>query len=508
MTKQNIYSGKKIVVLISILLLALNLIIRLPVAPHELGSDSLFIHTLSQAICSTSYAAWLLSPLSFFGLYPYSYASGLPHILAIASLTTDLNMEWTIYCSSFIFGLFGVVASFLLAGEFNRHFSFRYLVALLFTLSPLTIVFTLWTASARGIFFMVVPLFVWCLLRWYERRSYRYGLILAILFLTLATLHKMFVLLALIVLGYVLARYVSNNYHKFYPKYLPYLFIVVIISLFILQFLFMQNAWAQDYNHFTMLKGDAWYHYLIGACICMTARLGVLLPLSVIGLISIIFKQSKLFTDWFLLCTSVLFIPLLGHSFYVYQMLQPFFIILAAIGVFSLFKVFKSMPRQYLGTAVLVAVLVLVIVFSSWIIYTSYTNVNPGGYKNYMTESTYSLTQFVEQKTDNQPIAGSGVVRRYIGAYTSNPVTLSGSYPLEQLIYEPQRNRSLDIRLKPLPNTINKLTQFIKSPFASSTDPYKLQIKYIVRSYEADLQGGDLINNIVYCNGFEEIQSV
>ncbi|WP_231476832.1 hypothetical protein, partial [Methanoculleus sp. MH98A] len=100
----------------------------------------------------------------------------------------------------------------------------------------------------------------------------------------------------------------------------------------------------------------------------MTARLGALLPLSVIGLIAVIFKQSKLFTDWFLLCTSVLFIPLLGVSFYVYQTLQPFFVILAAIGIFSLFKVFKSVPRQYLG----VVVLVLVIVFASWIIHTSY----------------------------------------------------------------------------------------------------------------------------------------
>lgn len=497
--KRDNYLDGYIFVLIPILLLTLNLIIRLPVTPHELGNDSFFIHAISQEICSTGYAAWLLSPLSFFGLYPYSYASGLPHILAITSLITDLNLEWTIYYSSLFFGLLGVLASFLLAGEFSDRLSFRCLVTLLFTLAPLTIEFTLWTASSRGIFFMMVPLFIWCLLRWHKHQSHRYGLILAILCLTLATLHKMFVLLFLVIFGYTLARYVSNNYHKFYPKYIPYLFLIVVISLFVLQFFFIQNSWAQGYNHFAILKGDAWYHYLIGTCICMTARLGVLLPLSVIGLISIIFKHSKLFVDWFLLCTSVLFIPLLGVSFYVYQTLQPFFIILAAIGMYSLFSIFKSMPRHYLG----IAVLVLVIVFASWVIHASYTNSNTDGYRNYMAESAYSLTQFVEQKTDNQPIGGSGLTLRYIGAYSSNPVQLA--YFLDQPIYEPQRGRSLDIHLKPLPKTVNELAAFAKRPFISSNNLNSLQSKYVVRHYGVDLQGEDVVNNIVYCNGFEKV---
>lgn len=485
-----------------ILLFALNLIIRFPIAPHEFGNDSFFIHILSQAICSTGYATWLLSPLSFFGLYPYSYASGLPHILAIASLTMDLSMEWTIYYSSLFFGLFGVAASFLLAGEFSDRLSFRYLVALLFTLAPLTIVFTLWTASSRGIFFMSVPLFVWCLLRWHKRRSYRYGLILAILFLTLAALHKMFVLLVLVILGYFLARYVSNNYRKLYPKCLPYILVIIVISLFIVQFFFMQNVWAQNYNHFTMLKGEAWYHFLIGTCICMAAKLGVLLPFSVIGLISVAFKQSKLFSDWFLLCTAVLFTPLLGHSFYVYQTLQPFFIILAAIGIFSLINVFMSVPRQYLATAILV----LAIGFSSWVVYTTYTNTDDQEYKNYLEESTYSLTQFIEQKTDNQPVGAKGVILRRIGAYSSNPVPLA--YSLDQFVYDPQRTRSLDIHLKPLPKTMNELSQFVKMPFASDHNLYNLQIKYVVEPYRVSLQREDVINNAVYCNGFEEIQVI
>ncbi len=500
--KLDICLSKSSLFLIPILLLALNLVIRFPIAPHELGTDSFFIHALSQTICSNNYAVWLLSPLSFFGLYPYSYASGLPHLLAITSLTTDLNMEWTIYYSSLIFGLLGVIASFSLASEFSDSLSFRSLVALLFTLAPLTIGFTLWTASSRGILFMITPLFVWCLLRWHKHRSYRYGLMLGMLFLTLAALHKTFVLLLLVFLGYILANYIYNNYYKFGSKNVPYLIVVVIISLFIVQFFFMQNAWAQDYNHFAMFKGDAWYHYLIGTCICMTARLGILLPLSMIGLITIVFKPSKLFTDWFLLCTAALSIPLLGHSFYVYQTLQPFFIIFAAIGILSLLEFFKPLSRQCL----VITILVLVIGFSSWVIYASYTNTDDQGYKNYMKESAYSLTQYIEQETENQPISGGGVIQRYIGAYTSNPVPLS--YSLDQLLYEPQRTRSLDIHLSPLPKTLNELSRFVKKPFASSNNLYNIQIQYLVRPYDVGLQGEDETNNIIYCNGFEEIQAM
>jgi len=57
-------------------IVALNLAFRYPTTDHEVGADSFVFHGLSQAIIDSKYAAWLINPLSLFGLYPLSHPSG------------------------------------------------------------------------------------------------------------------------------------------------------------------------------------------------------------------------------------------------------------------------------------------------------------------------------------------------------------------------------------------------------------------------------------------------
>jgi hypothetical protein len=55
---------------ILLLLVLLNIAVRIPVAPHEIGNDSFFIHWMAQSILEEGIALWLVHPASVFGLYP------------------------------------------------------------------------------------------------------------------------------------------------------------------------------------------------------------------------------------------------------------------------------------------------------------------------------------------------------------------------------------------------------------------------------------------------------
>ena len=65
------------------MLILLNIAVRIPVTPHEIGDDTFFIHWMAQSILEEKPAMWLVHPASVFGLYPYSYHSFVPFLLSI-----------------------------------------------------------------------------------------------------------------------------------------------------------------------------------------------------------------------------------------------------------------------------------------------------------------------------------------------------------------------------------------------------------------------------------------
>ena len=63
-------------------LIALNIILRIPTVPHEIGFDSFDIHILANSISAFGEARWWVHPLSVVGFFPLSYASSVPFILS------------------------------------------------------------------------------------------------------------------------------------------------------------------------------------------------------------------------------------------------------------------------------------------------------------------------------------------------------------------------------------------------------------------------------------------
>ena len=478
------------------LLIILNIIIRSPVTPHELGCDSFFIHDLANSISEYGYAKWVIHPLSFFGLYPYSYASGVPHLLSICSSITGLGTEWTIYMVSLLLGILGIFGAFVMAGEFSDNFYFKALVAFIFSLSPLALKFTVWTVSTRGMLLMLLPLFIWGLLRLYKEYRHKYLFLSVLLFILLASSHKMFVLTLPIIAAYLLAILLPRIEKRINTKYSPYILSFLFIFLFFIQFLFIKGWWTQRYTPF---HGGEWYYFLVGTIFTMVARLGFLIPLALVGLIVILFKKDRIAKDWFLIITVLLFTPLLSHSMYFYQILLPFISLLSVIGMFYLIKPVNRFVNQRHAVSF---ILIILICFSLFTLGVRYTNTDSRGYGNYMRESTYQLASYIQKETDNKPI--SGVEARRISAFVTNPT--SSLCDANYFVYDIINKEELQLKRKSLPKSLGELFAFVKYPYSVNPPTMEYNAQYMVGN--EDIRGDIKLydgKNKIYENGLEKI---
>ena len=189
-----------------------SLAMRYPTG-HEVGVDSFAIHTMAESIVVTGDAAWILNPLSYFGLYPVSYPSAGPFLLASLSLTTGIEIEGSILVSSLLLGVAGILTSYIMAREFRRSGSFALTVAFVYAFAPRFLASNLWQASTRNLFMALLPLFVWALLRFQRQPSAKNLTIGSVGVATLAASHHLVVLALVMAVALLFSIILRKGYH-------------------------------------------------------------------------------------------------------------------------------------------------------------------------------------------------------------------------------------------------------------------------------------------------------
>ncbi len=174
----------------------LAILMRYP-QDHEIGVDSFFVHALAAAIASTGSMAWLINPLSYFGLAPFSYSPAVPVSLASFTQLAGLDIEPAILVYSLVLGLLTPWVGFLFGRAAVHHEGVSLLFAFLLTTAQGMVTFTDWTLSTRGTFLVFAPLalafFVKAVI---GRRQSRTALLALVLVLSVLTLvHALWLLL-------------------------------------------------------------------------------------------------------------------------------------------------------------------------------------------------------------------------------------------------------------------------------------------------------------------------
>jgi len=422
--------SKRIKIKLFTLLIALNIILRIPFFPHEYGMDSFVIHALANSVSTFGRAEWWLSPLSIFGLYPYSECSAVPFVLSGISQTIGIDMEKVILLFCITLGLFTVFAAYIMAGQIIDDDLYKFLVAFGFSLSPAILNYLTWTIAARAPFIALLPLFVYSLLKC---RTYklRYGFSTLILFVLLFATHHLVYFLIPVFIGYfiVVISYKLKSHSKFKSikipeKYITFALIIAFLVMFAIPFQTRRLLEVGSrYEAVNMLFFGNLPRYA-----------GVLGVFAIGGFAYLLFKSNKRFEEWSLLFIMLFLMPLLYVETYMKWFIPCFILLLGSIGLINILKS-EGKKRKY-AILVVISFLLLSVSFSSF-----YQHWRTGGggvklFDNYMKESTYIAGLWVKENVVNGLTISNDVNTIGIRAFAVSGVPhLTGYYNSVDLAY-------------------------------------------------------------------------
>lgn len=349
---------KKYFFWILFLLILLNIIFRIPTMKNEPGSDTYVIHSLANSISINGY---FNTPniLSFFGMYPGSYPSAVPFFLSGFNLVTDMKMDQVILISSIVIGLIGLFTSLTLARRIKEDGLFSIFVAFGYSLSPVFLLFTIWSASTRHLFMALLPLYIWCLLGLMERTNKKKYIILFIVFtIILGASHRLFFLVPLIIFAFI-SSFILKNFKISVEVYrkkinvIPLLFIGIFLIWVALQIFHMgpyeKMHIMDDYESGVFFQGKGSDILFKNMLIDYGSKIGILSIFTIIGLCLILLKHWKDNKDIFILATLLIFSPIISYGTYVPLILLIFMCLLAGFGLVR----FKYLRKNYFTPAIL-----------------------------------------------------------------------------------------------------------------------------------------------------------
>lgn len=413
--------SKKVKIELFILLIILNLILRYSVTHHEIFHDSFEMHILANSLSEFGEARWWVHPLSIIGMYPNSYASAISFILSGISQCSGIDIELVIFIYGIIFGIFGIFASYILAGIIYDDDFFKFLVAFGFSVSQGILTVSTWSAHARSPFIILLPLFLYALLK-SSKHHLRFGLITVILsLLLLATHHLAFYLIPifaacfLVTIVYKLKEHISviKKVIKRSENLMPFF----LVSGFCLMF-----AYSFQTHHF-MSVGSRWVNLE-----CMAREysryIGILIFLAIGGFAYLLFKPNKRFEEWYLLVALLFLIPFIQDERYMKWFIIIFAILLAGIGLMNLHKL-NERKKKY-TTFIIVIFLLLSVTYSGFFQFMHTYQVGQGSLKRYMEDNTYITGLWIKENMDGRGICNSRWTGWRIGATSGFPL-LTGS---------------------------------------------------------------------------------
>lgn len=365
--------------LLCLLLIVLNIVIRIPSVSHEIGGDTYQLHTIANSITQFGEARWWINWLSVIGMYTYSYASAVPFCLSGISQITGTDMEITVYLYALSIGLLSAGTAYVMAGAFYNDFVFKYLISLFYSISSGVLTFTSWNASARGLYLVLFPLFIFVLLKKLPS-LWKKVCLLVLLFAFLRATHNFCYFTIPLVLVFTSIQLLTKTNISFKNlslyKYQNYMYLIVTCILFVVPF-------------FTKLfiVGSK-YGAVINLLITTTRYLGPIIVFTAPGYIYLCLKNNKTKYENFILISTLFFIPMFYNEIYGKFITLPILVYYIAIAVKNMItvrntKISKKVPL----TVLLVLLICSLTTFSSF-----YSHFRTGSSDSYFTMSEYSNT--------------------------------------------------------------------------------------------------------------------
>lgn len=397
-------------------LIALNLILRYPATPHAIGWDTFAVYALANSINAFGQAKWWVCPLSIGGFYPVSYASSVPFQVSGIFQCTDISMGWTVWLFSALTGVFAILFAYIMAGAIRNDDTFKFLVALGYSTAPGLLSLTTWQLSARGPFIVILPLFIYSLLK--TRDSLKYIPLTFILFMLLVVTHHLFYFTIPVIFIYfaVIMAYKLKGHIKIKNSYFANISFVGLFIIMLLIPFFTRIFISETGTRYI------WYELILKTYVRVV---GILLIFTITGFVYLLLKQGKKFEEWFLMLFLICFTPFLFIYRYTKSFATVFAIVLAGIALTNVTKVYNTQKRKY-ALSIIIIGLLLSVSFSGF--YQHYrTNIigRPTYNERYMEDGTYVAGLWVKDNIDKNMVGNDGDISGRVFAVSEVP-TLTG----------------------------------------------------------------------------------
>ena len=463
---------KRIIYVLLALLVILNIILRLPITPHEIGWDSFSIHALANSISTFGEARWWVHPASIGGFYPYSIASAVPFLLSGISQCTGIDMEWTIWLFCVLIGVFSAFTAYLMAGAIWDNDLFKFLVAFGFSISEGVLYFTTWTVSVRGLFVVLLPLFIYLLLK--TRTSIvRYSALTFILVIVLTVTHH----LVHFVIPIVTSYFVVTIYDKLkcYVRFIKVPNSFVSIGLLIC----FLGLFAMIFLNRSFILGGSRY-ILDDMLMTYTRFIGFLIIFVIGGFSYLVFKSDKSFEEWFLLITLMSLAPMLGNMIYTKWLILAFAFLLVGVGLTNVARMYNR-KRKSVFIAIVVILLLSVCMTGYYQAWHYEKKDVPAYWTRYPGEAVYESALWAKNNIDGNMVGyGGSITPLRIFALSGVP-TLSGSRACD-LAYGFVNLNDLNVTRIPL-----SMEWFEEEPYVITTKTHTGTEWYISHIREEDV---------------------
>jgi len=402
-----------------VLILLLNILLRIPSAPHEMGADSFIQHILANSLSENGYARWWINIFSVFGLYPYSSPSAVAFSLSAISQTSNVQTEVVIWLYSVIIGILGCLAVYVLSGKIKNNEEFKILLTFIYSISPGVLKYTTWEISTRGPFVALLPLFLVILLKNMPGISgyIRKYLILILLFILLLSTHHLVYFISIIILSYVISKILYNKFIEFINKRGIIILFVFCYSFVIPFFTYLFIAHSRYEQFYVILRSYLRY-------------VGLLLFFVPAGYVYLSLKNNKNFGEILILIAIILIAPFMWIQVYSYWVANIFLTVVIAFALFNILKKLEDKGpinnTRKAACVVLILSLILATSFSGFYQHwRTYIGKSPKT-EWYTDEKTYEAAIWAKEYIDKTKriVGNDDWITRRISAYSSVPALI------------------------------------------------------------------------------------
>jgi len=412
----------KTVYALLLFLLGLNLITRYPRTPHELGFDGFVYHGMTVSLIQHGNAEWILTPFSYFGLYPLSHPSGSFFFLADLAQLAGAPVEAAILLFDMALVALGLLSAFLLSMEIRRDEGLALLVAALFSLSPRFVSGLLWEIPTRTLFSSLVPLLVWLLLRLHRTRDKRsLGFVLLVLSVMMSA-HRLTVLMAAVFIAFILTEIVIVAVRTLRIRYASLVLrsqfrrtanLAVLIGFFVLSIsLITIGGILGNYGTGRAGFGSGVVLELSNLGVSLARSAGFLIPVVPLGVIAVYRQRMKDFKEPFLLMILLVLLPTLTlrqyTGYYIIAVTAPF------IGL-GIWWMVEKLEGRTLRVAVIAAVLAVTVGSANYVLAFD-LQAQP-----FMDEETYGHGLYVLWNTHGTVVGNDGTMASEIYVVSGHP---------------------------------------------------------------------------------------